>query len=354
MPDVDALRKQAEDIYKRLKTTDLDIQRFDKRPEPMPRFHTGSWKLDSMLGGGWPWGRLIELFGPASSGKTTLALHAVKEAQNEGHVCGYVDAEHSVDPLYAFEGIDVDKEALLFQQPKSGEQALKAAETMVDEGVDLVVVDSVAALVPQAELDGEIGDSHVGLLARLMSQTMRRLAGKVKDEDATVIFINQIRMKIGVQFGNPETTPGGKALKFYSSIRLRVSPSKHKKDGGETVGNKINARCVKNKTAPPFRKDKLMITYGIGLDRAYELAEKAEEIGAIKLKGSWYSIADETICQGRDALQSMIRENEASDPDGEYPDNLGLRDRLMTRVKAIANGDLDPTATIDGLDEVDE
>jgi recombination protein RecA len=273
MPDsksIDKLREQTEDIYERLSKTDLDVTKFDKKPEPIPRFHSGSYKLNHILGGGWPWGRLIELYGTQSSGKTSIAVHAVKEAQKAGKVCGYVDAEHSLDPTYAFGGIGADRKALLFQQPQSGEQALQCVEQMVEEGVDLVVLDSVAALVPQAELDGDIGDDHVGLLARLMSQTLRRLAPKVLEEDATVIFINQVRSKIGDMFQD-ETTPGGRALKFYSSIRLRLSPSSHEKEGGETVGNQVYARCAKNKTSPPFRSDKLMITYGEGLDQAFEL-----------------------------------------------------------------------------------
>ena len=309
--------KRADKIYKRLRKTDLEVQRFDKKPAPVPRFHSGSYKLDWILGGGWPWGRLIELFGAQGSGKTTTALHAAKEAQKAGKVAGYVDAEHSVDPLYAFDGIGVDRKALLFQQPRSGEQALQAIEKMVEEGVDLVILDSVAALVPQAELDGEIGDDHVGLLARLMSQSMRKLAGTVKEEGATVIFVNQLRDVIGNMFGPDEKTTGGNALKYYTSVRVRLSPSTHRKEDGETVGNHINARVVKNKTAPPFRSDKLMITYGEGLDLAYELRERALETGAIEKSGSWYKIGGETICQGAEALEEMIREDECVPaPDG--------------------------------------
>lgn len=336
----DELQKQTDEIYERLSKTDLEVTKFDKKPEPIPRFHTGSYKLNHILGGGWPWGRLVELYGTQSSGKTTVAVHAVKEAQKAGKVCGYIDAEHSLDPKYAFDGIGADREALIFQQPKSGEQALQCVEQMVEEGVDLVVLDSVAALVPQAELDGDIGDDHVGLLARLMSQTLRRLAPTVLEEDATVIFINQVRSKIGDMFQD-ETTPGGRALKFYSSIRLSLSPSSHEKDGGETVGNRIYARCAKNKTAPPFRSDKLMITYGEGLDQAFELRAEAEEDGAIDLKGSWYKIAGNTICQGSDALEEMIKNKEADDPDGDPPHNMNLKDRLRVRMAAIQKGKIE-------------
>jgi recombination protein RecA len=321
---IDKLKEQTNDIYERLQKTDLGVTKFDEKPEPIPRFHSGSYKLDHVLGGGWPWGRLIELYGTESSAKTTLAVHAVKEAQNEGKTCGYVDAEHSLDPKYAFDGIGADQEALIFQQPRSGEQALECVETMVCEGVNLVVLDSVAALVPQAELEGDIGDDHVGLLARLMSQTLRRLAGTVMEKGATVIFINQIRAKIG-DFFQDETTPGGRALKFYSSIRLRLSPSTHEKEEGETIGNKIYARATKNKTAPPFRSGKLMIRYGEGIDRAFELRSEAESDGIVERAGSWYKINGETICQGATALEQMIRENAQAEVVG----NVGLRDYIL-------------------------
>lgn len=340
MPDsksIDKLREQTEDIYERLSKTDLDVTKFDKKPEPIPRFHSGSYKLNYILGGGWPWGRLVELYGTQSSGKTTVAVHAVKEAQKAGKVCGYVDAEHSLDPKYAFDGIGADRETLIFQQPKSGEQALQCVEKMVEEGVDLVILDSVAALVPQAELDGDIGDDHIGLLARLMSQTLRKLAGTVMEKGATVIFINQVRSKIGDMFQD-ETTPGGRALKFYSSIRLRLSPSTHEKEGGETVGNHVHARASKNKTSPPFRSDKLMITYGEGLDQAFELRAEAEEAGAIELAGSWYKIAGDTICQGADALEEMIKEGDAAEPDGDLPHSMNIKDRLRVRMAAIEQG----------------
>lgn len=343
---IEEVRKRTEKLKERFSKTDLGIQTFDTEPAEIPRWHSGSWKLDTVLGGGWPEGRLIEVFGPASSGKTTVALEATRRAQEAGKVCAFVDAEHSVDPLYAFEGIGVDREALLFQQPQSGEQAIKAVQTMVEEGVEFIVLDSVAALVPQAELDGDIDDDHVGLLARLMSQACRKLAGTVKQHDATVMFINQTRMKIGVMFGNPETTPGGKSLKFYSSIRLRLSPSKHRKENGETVGNKINARCVKNKTAPPHRKDKLMITYGEGLDRAYELRGKALEVGAVEQAGSWMKIAGDTICQGKDALDAMIKGNEPVNADADDLRQVGMRDRLEKRIEWIEKGRIAPDETL--------
>lgn len=338
MANLEEIRKRTEDIHDRLNKDGFDVQRFGDDPEDIPRIHTGSYKLDNILGGGWPEGRLIELFGVASSGKTTCAIHAVKEAQKEGEVCGYVDAEQSLDPVYAFDGIGADQQSLIFQQPDSGEQALQLVESMVEEGVGLVILDSVASLVPQAELDGDIGDDHVGLLARLMSQTLRKLSSTVKEAGATVIFVNQLRSTIGQMFGPDETTPGGRALKFYSSIRLRLAPSSHVKDGGETVANYINARCVKNKTAAPFKKDKLLIRYGEGLDRAFELAEHAEEAGAVEQAGSWYKIAGETICQGSEALRAFVRDNDAIEPDGGFPHNLGMRDRLARRIKQLKSG----------------
>lgn len=246
---------------------------------------------------------------------------------NFGKVRGYVDAEHSLDPTYAFGGIGADREALIFQQPKSGEQALECVEKMVEEGVDLVVLDSVAALVPQAELDGDIGDDHVGLLARLMSQTLRRLAPKVLTEDATVIFINQVRSKIGDMFQD-ETTPGGRALKFYSSIRLRLSPSSHEKDGGETVGNHVYARCTKSKVAPPFRSDKLMIRYGEGLDQAFELRAEAVAKGIVERAGSWYKIDGEVVCQGAEAFEQKVRDNSRV----EAISGTGLRDFILQNI----------------------
>jgi recombination protein RecA len=327
-------KERTDRIYDRLRSTSLDVTRFDKEPAPIPRFHSGSYKLDRIVGGGWPWGRLVEIYGPPAGGKTSVALHACAEAQANGRACGYVDAEHSVDPEYAFEGIGVDRKALLFQQPQSGEQALKAVEKMTEEGVDLVVLDSVAALVPQAELDGDIGDDHVGLVARLMSQTLRRLAGAVKEERATVLFINQVRTDIGTRFGNPETTPGGKSLKFYASIRLRLQPSSHRKDDGETIGNLVHARCAKNKTAPPFKSDKLMIKYGEGLDRAYEIREEAETVGAIEKAGSWYKVAGETVAQGRSAVETLIRENKPVDA---IDSDTGFRDLLLGRIRSVSD-----------------
>lgn len=338
MANLDEIRERTKDIHDRLNKGGFEVRRFGEDPDNIPRIHTGSYKLDNVLGGGWPEGRIIELFGEASSGKTTCAIHAVKEAQKEGKVCGYIDAEHSLDPVYAFEGIGADQKSLIFQQPDSGEEALQLVESMVEEGVGFIILDSVASLVPQAELDGDIGDDHVGLLARLMSQTLRKLSSTVKEANATVILVNQLRSTIGQMFGPDETTPGGRALKFYSSVRLRLAPSSHVKDGGKTVANKIRARCVKNKTAAPFKKDKLQIRYGEGLDRAFELVSHAEEMGAVQQAGSWYKIAGETICQGEEALRAYVRDNDEVEPDGTFPHNLGMRDRLVKRMAQLNDG----------------
>jgi recombination protein RecA len=282
------------------------------------------------FGHGWPRGRMVTVFGPASSGKTTVALHAVQEAQDIGLTTAFIDAEHAVDPNYAFDGIGVDRKAMIFQQPDSAEKALDTVEAMVDEGIDVIVIDSVSALVPEAELESEHGDNHVGLQARLLHKTMRKLVGKVSQQNCTVIWINQIRKKVGVMFGSDETTSGGQATKFYPSIRLRLSPSKHQKDGKETVGNKVNARTVKNKTDSPFKKTKLMITYGIGLDKAAELAHAAENVGAIEKAGSWYKLMGQTICQGMDALTDLIKSDSS------------FRERLEARVDAIKDGEIQP------------
>lgn len=275
---------------------------------------------------GWPRGRMITVYGPASSGKTTVALHAVAEAQKCGMTTAYIDAEHAVDPVYAFDGIGVDREAMIFDQPQSAEKALDNVEFLVDENVDFIVIDSVSALVPQAELDSEHGDNHVGLQARLLHKSMRKLVSKVAKQNCTILWINQIRMKVGVMFGNPETTSGGQATKFYPSIRLRLSPSTHDKENGETIGNKINARTSKNKTAAPHQKTKLTIRYGKGLDKAGELADKIDRVGALGKSGSWYSIGGETLCQGAKQLTELLE----ADQD--------FRDRMMKRIEAVQNG----------------
>jgi recombination protein RecA len=271
---------------------------------------TGSINLDIALGiGGLPRGRVIEIYGPESSGKTTLALHAVAEAQKNGGTCAFIDAEHALDPIYAGK-LNVDTENLIISQPDSGEQALEIADTLVRSGaVDLLVIDSVAALVPKAELEGEMGDHHVGLQARLMSQALRKLTGSVAKSNTTIIFINQIRIKIGVMFGNPETTTGGNALKFYSSIRMEIRRIGAIKDRDEVVGNQTRVKVVKNKLAPPFKMVEFDIMYGEGISKLGEILDLGVEEELIEKSGSWFSYNSERIGQGRENAKTFLKEN---------------------------------------------
>ena len=271
---------------------------------------TGSIGLDMALGvGGFPKGRIIEVFGPESSGKTTLALHAVAEAQKAGGKCAYVDAEHALDPVYARHlGVNVDE--LILSQPDTGEQALEIADTLVRSGaIDILVVDSVAALVPKAEIEGDMGDSHMGLQARLMSQALRKLTATVAKSNCIMIFINQIRMKIGVFFGNPETTTGGNALKFYASVRLDIRRIGSLKDKDEVVGNQVRVKVVKNKVAPPFKVVEFDIIYGEGISKVGELLDMGVKIGAVEKSGAWYSFNGEKIGQGKEAARNYLKEH---------------------------------------------
>ncbi|MDQ1079010.1 recombinase RecA [Pseudoroseomonas cervicalis] len=271
---------------------------------------TGSLGLDLGLGiGGLPRGRIVEIYGPESSGKTTLALHAIAEAQKRGGTCAFVDAEHALDPGYARKlGVDVDN--LLISQPDAGEQALEIADTLVRSGaVDVLVVDSVAALVPRAELEGEMGDSHVGLHARLMSQALRKLTGSVARSNTLLIFLNQIRLKIGVMFGNPETTTGGNALKFYASIRLEIRRVGQIKDREEVVGNQTRVKVVKNKMAPPFRQVEFDIMYGEGVSKVGELLDLGVKAGVVEKSGAWFSCDSQRIGQGRENAKQFLRDN---------------------------------------------
>ncbi len=271
---------------------------------------TGSINLDIALGiGGLPRGRVIEIYGPESSGKTTLALHAVAESQKAGGTCAFIDAEHALDPTYA-QKLKVDVENLIISQPDSGEQALEIADTLVRSGaVDLLVIDSVAALVPKAELEGEMGDHHVGLQARLMSQALRKLTGSVAKSNTTIIFINQIRIKIGVMFGNPETTTGGNALKFYSSIRLEIRRIGAIKDRDEVVGNQTRVKVVKNKLAPPFKMVEFDIMYGEGISKLGEILDLGVDEGIVEKSGSWFSYNSERIGQGRENAKTYLKEH---------------------------------------------
>ena len=272
---------------------------------------TGCLSLDVALGvGGVPRGRIIEIYGPESSGKTTLALHIVAEAQKSGGFAAYIDAEHAVDPEYS-KRLGVDIEELLISQPDTGEQALEICETLVRSGaVDVIVIDSVAALVPRAELEGDMGDTHVGLQARLMSQALRKLTGTVSRSNTTVIFINQIREKIGVMFGNPETTPGGRALKFYSSIRMEIRRVTTLKDGGEMVGSRVRVKVVKNKCAPPFKQTEFDIMYGQGISYEGDVLDLAVSGDIVEKTGAWYSFDDMKIGQGRENSKTYLSENE--------------------------------------------
>jgi recombination protein RecA len=271
---------------------------------------SGSLGLDLALGvGGLPRGRIIEIYGPESSGKTTLALHAIAEAQKRGGTCAFIDAEHALDPIYARKlGVDVDN--LLISQPDAGEQALEIADTLVRSGaVDVLVIDSVAALVPRAELEGEMGDSHVGLHARLMSQALRKITGSVSRSESMLIFINQIRLKIGVMFGNPETTTGGNALKFYASVRLEIRRIGQIKDRDEMVGNQTRVKVVKNKLAPPFRQVEFDIMYGEGISKVGELIDLGVKAGVVEKSGAWFSYESQRIGQGRENAKQYLRDH---------------------------------------------
>ena len=271
---------------------------------------TGSLSLDVALGlGGVPKGRIVEIYGPESSGKTTVALHMVAEVQKRGGIAGFIDAEHALDPVYA-KNIGVDIDNLYISQPDNGEQALEITETMVRSGaVDIVIVDSVAALVPKAEIEGDMGDSHVGLHARLMSQALRKLTAAISRSNCVVIFINQLREKVGVMFGNPETTTGGRALKFYASVRLDVRRTETLKQGGEMVGNHVKVKVVKNKVAPPFKQAEFDIMFGTGISREGEILDLASECNVVNKSGAWYSYNGERIGQGRENVKIFLKDH---------------------------------------------
>ncbi|MBY8912124.1 recombinase RecA [Bacillus sp. YC2] len=282
-------------------------EKTDTRISTVP---SGSLALDTALGiGGYPRGRIIEVYGPESSGKTTVALHAIAEVQEKGGQAAFIDAEHALDPVYA-QKLGVNIEELLLSQPDTGEQALEIAEALVRSGaVDIVVVDSVAALVPKAEIEGDMGDSHVGLQARLMSQALRKLSGAINKSKTIAIFINQIREKVGVMFGNPETTPGGRALKFYSSVRLEVRRAEQLKQGNDVMGNKTRIKVVKNKVAPPFRTAEVDIMYGEGISKEGEIIDLGTELDIVQKSGSWYSYEEERLGQGRENAKQFLKEN---------------------------------------------
>ena len=293
----------------------------DEEPRKVDSISTGALALDLALGiGGVPRGRIVEIFGPESSGKTTLALHIIAEAQRAGGLAAFVDAEHALDPSYA-QAIGVDLENLYFSQPDNGEQALEIADTLVRSGaLDLVVIDSVAALVPRAEIEGEMGDSHVGLQARLMSQALRKLSGSLSRSGTTAVFINQLREKIGVMFGSPETTPGGRALKFYASVRLDIRRIGPLKVGNNTVGNQTRVKVVKNKVAPPFKVVDFDIMYGEGISKEGSLLDIGMAEGVIQKSGAWFAYGDEKLGQGRENVKLFLKENNE------------VRERILTEI----------------------
>ncbi|MDQ4127540.1 MAG: recombinase RecA [Actinomycetota bacterium] len=303
---------------------------------------TGALALDLALGiGGVPRGRIVEIFGPESSGKTTLALHIISEAQKSGGLAAFIDAEHALDPTYA-QAIGVDLENLYFSQPDNGEQALEIADTLIRSGaLDVVVIDSVAALVPRAEIEGEMGDSHVGLQARLMSQALRKLSGSLSRSKTTAIFINQLREKIGVMFGSPETTPGGRALKFYSSVRLDIRRIGALKAGNDTVGNQTRVKVVKNKVAPPFKTVEFDVMYGEGISREGSLLDVGIEHGVIQKSGAWFAYGDERLGQGRENARQFLKENDA------------VRERIVAEVHEKLGFTEPAEASVAGDDVVD-
>jgi recombination protein RecA len=303
---------------------------------------TGALALDIALGvGGLPRGRVVEVYGPESSGKSTLAMHVVAEAQRNGGICAYVDAEHAMDPVYA-KNIGVDIDELLISQPDTGEQALEITDMLIRSGaLDVVVVDSVAALTPRAELEGDMGDAHVGLQARLMSQALRKLTANLSRSKTICIFINQLREKIGVMFGSPETTPGGRALKFYSSVRLDIRRIESIKDGVEVIGNRTRVKVVKNKVAPPFRQAEFDIVYGTGISREGSLIDVGVDLGIVKKSGAWYTYEGEQLGQGRENAKAFLAEN---------PELMvEISDKIFTK----AGINRDPAPPEDTTDELD-
>lgn len=307
---------------------------------------TGALSLDLALGiGGVPRGRIVEIFGPESSGKTSLALHVIAEAQRNGGIAAFIDAEHALDPTYA-RAIGVDIDELLISQPDTGEQALEIADMLIRSGaLDVVVIDSVAALVPRAELEGDMGDTHVGLQARLMSQALRKLAGTINRSDTTAIFINQLREKIGVMFGSPETTPGGRALKFYSSVRIDIRRIESIKVGTENIGNRVRAKVVKNKVAPPFRVAEFDIMFGEGISREGSLIDVAVEEGIVRKAGAWFTYENEQLGQGREKAKDFLRQNPEL--------AVQLQDQVLRSVGVIVDEE-ELAAALEVAVEVDE
>jgi len=317
----------------------------DKGEMTIEAIPTGALALDLALGiGGLPRGRVVEIFGPESSGKSTLAMHAVAEAQRNGGICAYIDAEHAMDPVYA-RAIGVDVDELLISQPDTGEQALEITDMLIRSGaLDIVVIDSVAALTPRAEIEGEMGDSHMGLQARLMSQALRKLTANLNKTNTICIFINQLREKIGVMFGSPETTPGGRALKFYSSVRLDIRRIESIKDGAEMVGNRTRVKVVKNKVAPPFRQAEFDIMYGKGISREGSLLDVGVDLELIKKSGAWFTYEGEQLGQGRENAKNFL---------GENPEiMMDISERILAQVGINRDGVV-PDTDVSPLDDLD-
>jgi recombination protein RecA len=315
---------------------------------PVDVIPTGSIALDVALGlGGLPRGRIVEVYGPESSGKTTVALHALANAQKAGGIAAFIDAEHALDPSYA-QKLGVDTDALLVSQPDTGEQALEIMDMLIRSGaIDVVVIDSVAALVPKAEIEGEMGDSHVGLQARLMSQALRKITGALSQTKTTAIFINQLREKVGVMFGSPETTSGGKALKFYASVRLDIRRIETLKDGTESVGNRTRVKVVKNKLAPPFRTAEFDILYGVGISREGSLIDLGVEQGIVRKAGAWYTYEGDQLGQGKENARSFLHDNEdiANEIEKKIKEKLGVGPRLDADANALAGGPAGPQSS---------
>jgi recombination protein RecA len=317
----------------------------DKASMNVETISTGALSLDLALGiGGLPRGRVVEVFGPESSGKSTLAMHVVAEAQRNGGICAYIDAEHAMDPVYAAKiGVDIDE--LLISQPDTGEQALEITDMLIrSNALDVVVIDSVAALTPRAEIEGEMGDSHVGLQARLMSQALRKLTANLNKSNTVCIFINQLREKIGVMFGSPETTPGGRALKFYSSVRLDIRRIEAIKDGVEVVGNRTRVKVVKNKVAPPFRQAEFDIMYGKGISREGSLIDIGVDLGFVKKSGAWYTYEGEQLGQGRENAKQFLTENAEV--------MVEISEKIRTHM-GIGDGEPEPAAGEEDLVDLD-
>ncbi len=312
----------------------------DEAVEKIDAIPSGSLSLDIALGvGGFPRGRVVEIYGPESSGKTTLATHAIAEAQKAGGICAFIDAEHAFDKYYA-EKLGVDTENLLISQPDNGEQALEIADNLIRSGaIDLIVIDSVAALTPRAEIEGEMGDSSVGLQARLMSKALRKLTSTINKTGCCCVFINQLREKIGVMFGNPETTTGGNALKFYSSVRVDIRRSSQIKDGDVVMGNRTKVKIVKNKVAPPFRRAEFDIMYGKGISKVGEIIDLGVDLGIVKKSGSWFSYGETRLGQGRDSVKNLLE------------DNIELMEELEGKIKAALSDNAPAEEEVQALEE---